>query len=502
MLCCALRMRCAGTFLTKILLCLLWLSTAALGDAVDWSPLWFKETGTVVEENEEGEKVEREAVTHWKALGPIFEETYDGVNDMATMRPFWIEKHNYEKQTYQYDFVPPFFVHYRDPNLVRWEIYTFIQRRRTGLLHENVIETFLIVPFVWFHYEPGRPDKSYYGLFPIYGEFQEFMFDKTTWALWPLYWTITTGDTTRMGTPWPFIQTLHGPGTGGALVWPIMGHWWQEGKMDYQFLFWPFIYRKVDQLDRPIPRVREGFLPFWATEHGEFVDDVTIIWPFFGWKEDRTKGYTEERYFYPFFMQGRGDNEYTNRWAPFYTHSIKTGVDKTWYMWPAYKFRTQREKDLIIDRTQFFYFVYWNETQRSATNPNLAEAYETHVWPWISEYDNGAGLKQAQLLSIFEVFYPHSQTVRDLYTPMLAFWRCQWNTNTGESKQSFLWDFMVEEKTPDNTRFEINPYIFVHDVGEDRAQFQLGGGLLGYKREGTYEDGKETLQLLWFDIEL
>ncbi|MGE9295033.1 MAG: hypothetical protein ACQKBV_01910 [Puniceicoccales bacterium] len=471
------------------------------GVAVDWSPLFFEERETV-EVEVDGEIVETERTTNFRALGPFLEQRERGEETMDTMRPLWVQYHNHETDVYNFYFVPPFFVHYRDPNLVRWEIYTFIQRRRTGLKHDNVIETFLVVPFIWFHYEPGHPERSYYGLFPIYGEMQDFLFDKATWALFPLYTTITSGELTRMGTPWPFVQTLHGPDTGGLLLWPLIGHWWQEGKMDYQFLFWPFIYRKVDQLDTGTPRIREGFLPFYATERGEYVDDVTILFPFFGWRDDRAKNYTEERYLYPFFLQARGENRYVNRWAPFYTHSIISGIDKTWVMWPAWRDRTMQDQGLIINRKQLFYFLYWNETQRSATNPDLAIAYETHVWPWISEYDNGAGLKQAQLFSPFEVFYPHSRSVRDLFTPMLAFWRSTWHTETGYSRQSFLWDFMVEEKTPESTRFAVNPYILVHDVADDHARFSLGGGLLGYRRDGTFEEGQETLELLWFDIEI
>lgn len=478
----------------------MWVScVVAHGVTFDWSPFYFEQSEPTESTDDESESSDN---YHFKALGPVFEERNTEAESMATMRPLFIQYHDKEKDVFKYYFAPPFFVHYRDPNLVRWEIYTFIQRRRTGLTHDKTIETFLVVPFIWYHDVPDNPDASYYGVWPIYGEMQEFLFDRATWAAWPLYATITTGELTRVGTPWPFIQTLHGPGADGLLLWPLIGHWWQEGKMEYQFLLWPLIYRKVDQLDRPVPRVREGFLPFWATEHGEFVDDVTILFPFFGWKEDRSKNYYEERYFYPFFMQGRGDNEYTNRWAPFYAHSIKTGVDKKWYLWPLLKIRNHEEDELNIERTQLLYFIYWNETQRSATNPDLKEAYETHVWPWISEYDNGAGLRQAQLISPFEVFYPHSKSVRDLYTPTLAFWRSVWHYETGESRQSFLWDLFVEEKSGERTRFEINPFFLVHDVAPDHAEFSLGGGLLGYKREGSFDDGQETLQLLWFDINL
>lgn len=494
----------AGARIAGVLL-LAWLAGASLrAVTIDWAPLWFESVEPVSggETVVSGEEVATEATRQWRALGPVFEERQRPGETMAAMRPLWVQFHDTEKDVFNYYFVPPFFVHYRDPNLVRWEIYTFIQRRRTGLLHDNPIETFLVVPFIWYHDVPGKPEESYYGVLPFYGNFREFLFDEVTWAAWPLYFTITAQGVTRMGTPWPFVQTLRGPGTGGALVWPLIGHWWQEGRFDYQFALWPLLYRKVDQFDRPVPRVREGFLPFWATERGEFVDDTTILFPFFGWKEDRSKDYTEERYLYPFFMQGRGDNEYTNRWAPFYTHSIKTGVDKRWFMWPALRIREHEEEGLAITRTQLFYFVYWNETQRSVSNPELAEASMTHVWPFISEYDNGAGLKQAQLLSPFEVFYPHSRSVRELYTPTLAFWRCVWHTDTGVSRQSFLWDFMVEEKTPERTRFAINPYLFVHDVAPDHAEFSLGGGLLGYKREGAFEDGQETLSLFWFEIEL
>lgn len=472
-------------FLTFLILCL---SLPAFGVVTDWAPFW-RET-----RDDAGRQV------HVQAMGPVLEEKhdYEAGTSMATFRPLWI---NYRQESTGSDYfylLPPLFTYYHDNNMLRWEFYTFVQRRITGRGREDAISTFMIFPFVFYHDVPGRPRDSFFGVMPLGGSVKDYFgFDRISWALFPLAAEFEDRGVIRYGFPWPFITWQEGDGAAGGGLWPIFTHYTKSGVRAYdsQYLFWPLIYRKVDQFDRERPRVQEGFLPFYATVRSELVDDTTIFFPFFGWRDDREISYRETRWFWPFFVQGRGPGNYVNRWAPFYTHSIHGTTDKHWYMWPALRVKRWQEGELAVRRTNFFYFLYMDEVQRSMVNPNLPEARMTHVWPFFSQYDNGAGLVQAQLFSPFEVFYPNNRSVRDLYTPIFAFFRYQRSEETGVTTQSVLWNFIREECSEERTRLTVGP-LLEHDVSEGRAKFSLLKGLFGHKRE----DGESTFTLFWMDI--
>lgn len=466
---------------------LLLLALPLSGVVIDWTPLYRE---TIDEE---------ERTVRTQMIGPIFEERWDVEKgeSMATMRPLWIDYKNAEAQSEKFAMLPPLFNYYHDPYMLRWEIFTFIQRRLTGRDRKEQINTFLVFPFFFYHDVPKKPENNYFGIMPLGGSVKNYFgYDRISWAMFPVAAEFEDRGVTRYGFPWPLIQWQEGDGAGGGGLLPIMGHYWKTGDRAYdsQYFLWPLIYRRVDQFDKETPRLREGFLPFYAIERGEVVDDTSIL-IFWGGRHDREQDYRETRYFWPFWVQGRGPGNHVNRWAPFYTHSVHGNTDKTWVMWPAYRSKTWVEKDIIATRVNFFYFLYMSEVQRSRWNPDLPTAHETHVWPFWSEYDNGAGLKQAQFFSPFEVFYPNSKTIRDLYTPVFAFIRYQHDENTGVTTQSVLWDFIREEKTEDSTKLTVSK-LLTHDVGPDRAKFSLLSGLFGFERK----DKEATWTLFWIDL--
>ncbi len=458
------------------------------GVVIDWTPFYRETTD------------EEERPVRVQMLGPIFEERWDYEEDkvMTTMRPIWIDYKDFDSGSENFSMLPPLFTYYHDPYMMRWEIFTFIQRRKTGRDRVEQINTFLVFPFFFYHDVPKKPENSYFGIMPLGGSVKDYFgYDRISWALFPIAAEFEDRGVIRHGFPWPIIQWQDGDGAGGGAFWPLAGHFTKEGERayDYQFALWPLIYRKVDQFDKETPRVREAFLPFYALERGELVDDTSIML-FWGWRDDYEQDYHETRYFWPLWVQGRGPNNYVNRWGPFYTHSVHGNTDKTWYMWPAYRTKTWVEKDITATRVNFFYFLYMSEVQRSRWNPDLPTAHETHVWPFWSEYDNGAGLFQAQLFSPIEVFYPNSRSIRQLYTPVFAILRYQRDDSTGVTTQSVFWDFIHEEKTEDSTKLTISK-LLTHDVGPGRAKFSLLSGLFGYERN---EEDESTWTLFWFDL--
>jgi hypothetical protein len=193
-----------------------------------------------------------------------------------------------------------------------------------------------------------------------------------------------------------------------------------------------------------------------ATAPG-FVDE-NFVWPFFGFTE-RTSPYrySEQRYLWPFFVQGRGDDRYVNRWGPFYTHSVVKGNDSTWIGWPIWHVTTFADDDVQEKKTQLFYFVYWDLDESSLSRPSLAHAYKRHLWPLFSAWDNGAGSRQFQLPSPLEVFFPSNPDIRETWAPFFSIFRYD-HRPTGESRTSLLWNAVTWRK----------------DAGEGLVEFHVG----------------------------
>jgi hypothetical protein len=227
--------------------------------------------------------------------------------------------------------------------------------------------------------------------------------------------------------------------------------------------------------------VKLGVLPFYARATGPGLIDETYVWPFFGYAH-RTEPvkYDERRYLWPFLVQGRGDIRYVNRWAPVYTHSVVKGYDKTWFAWPIFRHARWSDGGLAQEQNQVLFFLYWSLTQRSATNPAAAPAHKTHLWPLFSSWNNGAGQRQVQVLSPFEVFFPANEPIRQLYSPLFALYRYDQRA-VDDTRHSVLFSLLSWKNTPAEKEFHLGPLFSKHSTPE-RSRIALGNGLLAWQR--------------------
>ena len=225
-----------------------------------------------------------------------------------------------------------------------------------------------------------------------------------------------------------------------------------------------------------------GFLPFYTRDTGPGYISENYAWPFFGYTHRTLPDhYNERRYFWPFLVQGHGDNRFVNRWAPFYTHSVIKGTDKTWYAWPLIRAERWQSDGIAHEKSQFFYFLYWSLTQRSLTNPAAAPASKTHIWPLFSAWDNGAGHRQLQVLSPLEIFFQNNRPVRELYSPLFAIYRFE-ARGPAEAHWSLFWNAVSWHRAPARREFHLGPLVSVRSNGATR-RVALGAGLLGWRRE-------------------
>jgi hypothetical protein len=422
------------------------------------------------------------ATPSWQGGGPLFFgwQSADG-RGAGGFRPFYVYQQDATKRTTESDFLYPLLTHRATETDRRWSLLSLVNAAGPNDPRAAGVRHFDVWP-VYFSRTTGDAATSYHAVFPLGGTvLNRFGDDRISWTLFPLYGRFERHQVTTITAPWPFLKVLHGDGNHGFAFWPVFGWRAKAGAYRERFFLWPLIYRNEAKLWAPIPDVSEGVLPFYARDQGAGFRSETYLWPLFGYTHRQAPyRYDETRWFWPLLVQGRGDDRHINRWAPFYTHSVIKGNDKRWVLWPLFREERWTAAGLAQTKTQLLYFLYWSLQERSAANPALAPAERTHLWPLLSYWDNGAGHRQLQVLSPFEVFFPYNEPVRLAYSPLFALYRYD-RRAPGEVRWSFLWDAVTWRQAPAQREFHLGP-LFSVARGPDRGRIALGCGLIGLKR--------------------
>lgn len=445
----------------------------------------------------------------WSGGGPLFfsQPANDPTGQTVSgFRPFWVQFTTPQGDPYAGHFLYPLFSYSQDEIHYRWSIFELVRRhgRRAGAPSPETDfdqrYEFEVFPF-WFEREFAEPALNYRALFPIHGTVrQKFGIERLSWTLFPLLVENEKRGAITTHTPWPFVRVTRGTAHGWGL-WPLFSTFVRPGVSSETYALWPLVYRlsrepTPDDPPGTPPRRETGVLPFYASSTGPGFVSESYVWPLFGYT-DRTQliRYHERRYLWPFFMQGRGDERYVNRWAPFFTHSVVKGYEKRWFAWPLLRHARWSEAGIERTRSQFLYFVYWHEGQRVAGRTNSPRADLTHLWPLFSHWDNGAGRRQWQIFSPFEVFFPHNAKVRQIWSPLLAIARHD-KRASGDSRTSLLWNAVTWEKQVAENRheFHLGPLLGVTRAGAEK-RVAFGHGLFGFERNAQ---GK--WRLFWLDF--
>ncbi len=438
-----------------------------------------------------------EPIKAWSAVGPLFfqqdQPTPDTPDQIAAgFRPLYVQKSDTSHGKHDAYFLYPLFTYHSTPYGYRWSLFSLINHYSASANPDHPIHTstrphsepggFDLWPF-YFSRKTNDPATSYHAILPLYGSVpKRFGQDRLSWVLFPLYARFEKHNVTTTTAPWPIIKVLQGEDNHGFEVWPLFGWRAKEGAYREQFYLWPLIYKDEHALWQPKPDVSLGFLPFYARSTNRFATSETYLWPFFGYTDQTAPvNYRETRYFWPLLVQGRGENIYINRWGPFYTHSIRKGIDKTWVLWPLWRHQTWTDSGLNQSRNQFLWFIYHSTTQRSARNPALAPAHKTHLWPLVSIWNNGAGQKQVQALSPFAVLFPSNEAIQLAWAPLFSLYRYD-RQAPDDQRHTLLWNLISYRRAPQQREFHLGPLLSV-ETGATANRIALGCGLVGLKRE-------------------
>jgi hypothetical protein len=432
----------------------------------------------------------------WNVAGPLLfsQPAADPAGNTATgFRPFWVQFSNDQGDLRSGHFLFPLFSYSQDEATYKWSVFEMIRRqgRRAGAPRSEFDfdprHAFEVFPF-WFERDFAAPELNYRAFFPVRGTLRHRLgFERVSWTLFPFFVENERRGAITTHTPWPIVRVTHGDAHGWG-VWPLYSTVERPGVSSETYYLWPLIYnvsRQPTPDDPPgtPPRRDTGVLPFYASSAGSGFVSESYVWPLFGYSE-RTQPvrYSERRYLWPLFVQGRGEERYINRWAPFYTHSMVKGYDKQWLAWPLLRQAQWIDEGIERTRSQLLYFLYWHEGQRAAGRANAPTAGLTHVWPLFSHWNNGAGRRQWQLFSPLEVFFPGNDKIRQIWSPLLALARHD-ERASGDTHTAWLWNAVTWEKrvTEDRREFHLGPLLGVTRVGGDK-RVVFGNGLLGFHR--------------------
>lgn len=427
-----------------------------------------------------------------EVLGPLF-FTRSGPPEQQGFRPVYMQ--STADGVTEGNFLYPFFTWRRQADYRTFSFFQLVNTRAdlTDAAHPD--HRFDVWPF-YFSRETDDPALNYHALFPLGGVIKNrFARDRITFAAFPLYSHTEKGGKHITHAPWPFLRFISGEGHHGFEFWPLYGRSARPDDYDRRFWLWPLGYHSVTNLAEPVPDVKLGMLPFYSRDTGPGYIRENYAWPFFGYTH-RTEPYRydEKRYFWPLFVQGRGDDRLVNRWAPFYTHSIIKGTDKTWHLWPLHRQQRWEADGVAQEKTQLLFFLWWSLEQKSLMNPAAAPAHKTHLWPLFSSWDNGAGQRQVQALSPFEVFFPGNATVRQLWTPLFALYRYD-RKSDDNVRHALLWNAVTWQRTATSREFHLGPIASLHTDAHQK-RFSLGNGLIGLRRK----PGERRWRLFLFDF--
>jgi hypothetical protein len=422
---------------------------------------------------------------HIGSMGPIFSETLRGETRILSIRPLWTTFQYGDTGVSSTHFVYPF-INWTDTGEIKYlNTLNLIKYQRNDQSEETFFQIF---PFV-FSLQSPKPEVSYFAFWPIGGVLKNrFWRDEISFALWPLYVRTQKGDETWTHFPYPFLRTLSGPKSSGFAIWPLYGRAQRENDYTQTMALWPIYYHYREDLDEAVPYVRFAILPFYHRETAAGLKSESFVWPFFGYTRERDPlpEYSEIRYFWPFLVQGRGEERYVNRWMPLYTNEREPGNRKKWYLWPVLRREVFEEPGLTRERDSFLYFIFREERQHFAgTTARL-----TFLWPFFSYWHDGYDRKQLQALDPLSVFFPTNEKVRENWTPLFALYR--YDERMDNARHSVLWDFVVWEKDDSGMKAFYAGPLFEWERG---SHWEVLKGLVG--RAKTESDGHRRLKLFW-----
>lgn len=484
----------AGTRKTwggSLIVGLLLLAAPATPAGTNWWPFYV--------ESEEGPEEAREV----EILGPLFSLRQTATEREWALHPLFRLRTQPDEDAERREVLYPLASLTRRGEDREWQVLQLLSSRNDESSTTIRERRFDLFPF----FLSGRTEEGerYWGLFPLYGHVRDRLsFDVLDFALFPLYARTEKLGVETTHAPFPLVSWKRGEGVSGFRLWPLYGREEKAGVFEKRFVLWPFYFRQRLDLDTDDPQDIVAFWPFYYAQRSPSRDSTVVLWPFFGYTEDRKEHFTLWDAPWPLIAFGRGDNRRVIRILPFYAEEEKRLVrsftiremifhDQA-ILWPLYTRSEEIFPDGFQARTRVVFFLYSDFREAGLRG----EARRTFVWPLLGYRRERDGSVRFHALALLEPLLPDNEGIDRNWGPL---WRVVSYRRDPEGRRdtSILWGLFRRQATPERLVVDLLGPLFRYrrQAGEG-VSVTLLHGLLGYE----VEEGRPALRLLFVRIPL
>lgn len=405
------------------------------------------------------------------------------------VRPFFTWREEDEIPRREWQILYPLVQYTRTEDDWELQFLFLVNVRREGSLAAEREERTDFFPF----YLSGRREsgETYHWIFPLGGTvYDRLGRDEIEIALFPLYLRSAQGGGEREWFLWPIFSVLRGQDQSGVSVWPLYGQAERRGAWSRRFALWPLFLHQRTGLDGDNPEEALAILPFYFSQRSPERDSTVILWPFFGYQQDRQRRFEQWDFPWPLFAIARGEGRQITRFLPLFTVErrvlreellLKELVSETVaVLFPLYARTTETTPTSRVERDRFLWWLYSDLRETGSDG----DTRRVDSWPFFRYARDREGRVSFQALALCEAFMPGNELLERNWSPLWSLVTYRRNPS-GDMVLSFLWNLVRHEETAGGVRVEVLGPLLRYEARGESSRFSFLGGLLAHERDGT-----------------
>ncbi len=420
-------------------------------------------------------------------LGPLFYSEQKETQHVWAIPPLGLSYASDPAVEYHgFDLAYPVFTWNRFGREYRYQFLQLIDFAGGQVPGDSDEHRFTLYPF-YFQQRSTNPAHNYTAVLPFYGHIEHRLFrDEVDWVMYPFYIKSRNKDVVTWNMPYPFFDVRKGDGLRGWQLWPFYG---KEHKVvttttngfgdtqlvgghDSYFVLWPFFSNATNGIGTTNQSREQAFLPFYYYYRSPLRDSTSYLWPFgVNHTIDRENKYEEWTAPWPLVEFARGEGKTENRVLPFYSHAKNDHLETIWVLWPFYKYNHVVSEPLDYRRTRILFFLY-SGIQKKNTDSGKTLRRED-FFPFYTHERDFDGNERLQVLSLFEPFFPGTESVSRDYDPLCAIWRSERSPGRGANSQSFFWNLYRRDVAPQSKKISLLFGLFQYQSSPDGAKWRM-----------------------------
>lgn len=427
-------------------------------------------------------------------VGPIlhWSRSLDGSVEEFALRPLFFWRRDAAEDTLEWEFLYPLSTYRRKEDDWDFQFARLVNARAEGSPQAGRGERRDFFPFYFSGvHESGEP---YVGVLPFWGKVYDRLFwEEWEWALFPLYMrTVRTG-AQNWYFPWPLLSVVRGVSPEdrhrGFRFVPFYGEEIKEGAFEKYFAAWPFFLYQRTGLDGDEPEEVRAFFPLYVARRSPKWDQITVLWPFYVYTDDRGRGYEQWDVAWPIFKYARGESRQALWLLPLFYDDRKLLRDEFLFreiryhdfavLFPLFIRNTEEIIGSRKERSRILWFLY-SDTREEGRDGSTRRI---DAWPLLRYERDREGAVVFQTLALVEAILLRNEWIERNYSPLWALYTYRANPE-GESVHSFLWNLVRHEETRQGRSIEVLGPLFAFRETGAEAQCSWLGGLVRYEVRG------------------